>query len=266
MQYASASSNQRAYPVAYQPGSFEQGKGRGSALMMRNSSGRHGCVGNAGRATLQLVREATGVHGSRSKTQAEDAPEATGVNGSKDRTLGCGGGKGGVLCSPLSHFVTSWNRRTSADDFGLETADRWGVHDYDEELQEHVYLGEVFYNVKNTFIHCDVDEHVAEKDWQSSPSRMLNKSFHTIYPKMEAAHYAGTCRPCAYFLYKGDGCRWGADCQFCHLCKRGEIKRRKKEKARNLRKAKQEFMEAAFEADPSVPGISTPSSAGDFDD
>ena len=33
----------------------------------------------------------------------------------------------------------------------------------------------------------------------------------------------------ASFLIKKDGCRWGADCEFCHLCPIGEVKKRKKE-------------------------------------
>jgi hypothetical protein len=43
-----------------------------------------------------------------------------------------------------------------------------------------------------------------------------------------AGHSAGTCKPCA-FIWK-DGCASGANCQFCHLCPPGEVKRRKKDK------------------------------------
>lgn len=41
-------------------------------------------------------------------------------------------------------------------------------------------------------------------------------------------HEVGYCKPCA-FLWK-DGCKDGANCDFCHLCPPGEQKRRKKEK------------------------------------
>jgi len=42
-----------------------------------------------------------------------------------------------------------------------------------------------------------------------------------------ALHEFGTCKPCAFV---GDSvCRNGANCQFCHLCKPGEKKRRRKE-------------------------------------
>jgi len=40
-----------------------------------------------------------------------------------------------------------------------------------------------------------------------------------------SGHFAGACNPCA-FAFKG--CHSGIQCQFCHLCMRGEKKRRKK--------------------------------------
>merc|ERR1740121_374575 len=49
-------------------------------------------------------------------------------------------------------------------------------------------------------------------------------------PSSWDAHAMGTCRPCAYFWQKDDGCRWGAGCEFCHLCDRDAIKRKKKAK------------------------------------
>jgi len=49
-------------------------------------------------------------------------------------------------------------------------------------------------------------------------------------------HRLGQCTPCNYFLYKVDGCRQGSDCSFCHLCPKGEIKKRKKDKMKQLRK------------------------------
>lgn len=58
-----------------------------------------------------------------------------------------------------------------------------------------------------------------------------------------AGHHVGNCKPCA-FLWKDPkqpGCENGRDCEFCHLCPPGEVKRRKKEKlmmrkmARNYR-------------------------------
>ncbi|CAE7195895.1 adck1 [Symbiodinium sp. CCMP2592] len=33
-----------------------------------------------------------------------------------------------------------------------------------------------------------------------------------------SAHDVGSCRPCAYFRIKADGCQKGDACEFCHLC------------------------------------------------
>lgn len=41
-------------------------------------------------------------------------------------------------------------------------------------------------------------------------------------------HWLGTCKPCAFLHTKG--CGNGASCQFCHLCDKGEKKRRAKDK------------------------------------
>jgi len=51
------------------------------------------------------------------------------------------------------------------------------------------------------------------------------------------AHALGQCKPCAYFWYKKDGCRKGEECEFCHLCQKGEIKRRKKNRVQLLKEA-----------------------------
>lgn len=59
-----------------------------------------------------------------------------------------------------------------------------------------------------------------------------------LWAEHEAKHFAGTCQPCAYY-YKPDSCKWGAKCDFCHLCPDGEIKARKKEKIRALREQAQ---------------------------
>ncbi|CAE7226560.1 unnamed protein product [Symbiodinium natans] len=43
-----------------------------------------------------------------------------------------------------------------------------------------------------------------------------------------ASHYTGECRPCAFLHAKG--CVNGTSCSFCHLCDKGEKKRRQKAK------------------------------------
>lgn len=49
------------------------------------------------------------------------------------------------------------------------------------------------------------------------------------------AHTLGQCIPCAYFWDKKDGCRIGDKCKFCHLCQKGEIKKRKRERIQQLK-------------------------------
>lgn len=41
------------------------------------------------------------------------------------------------------------------------------------------------------------------------------------------AHRWGTCNPCAY-AHSSRGCKNGVECEFCHLCEAGELKRRQK--------------------------------------
>jgi hypothetical protein len=50
-------------------------------------------------------------------------------------------------------------------------------------------------------------------------------------------HNTGNCTPCNYFHYKIDGCRMGDACPFCHLCAKGEVKKRKRDKLKELRAA-----------------------------
>jgi hypothetical protein len=50
-------------------------------------------------------------------------------------------------------------------------------------------------------------------------------------------HGTGACKPCAWFHHI-EGCRHGTDCEFCHLCPNGEIKKRKKEKQKVIRSMK----------------------------
>lgn len=69
---------------------------------------------------------------------------------------------------------------------------------------------------------------------KSAPPKMEQVPFATKWPEHEELHFRKACSPCAYY-FKPDSCRLGAQCEFCHLCPRGEIKARKKLKARALR-------------------------------
>lgn len=150
----------------------------------------------------------------------------------------------------------------------------WGA--YNEKLQEDLYLGGpsplAGIQVKNTFIHFDTRSSPSPMNgdgprvmWRTAPGIVLERSFHTKYPLMEQAHIRGDCRPCAYHVYKTDGCRHGDACQFCHLCTRGEIKRRKKEKAKVMKGQEglleTESLTAAAASPPGTPAGS-PMSAG----
>jgi len=73
------------------------------------------------------------------------------------------------------------------------------------------------------------------------------------WPEHEANHFAGTCQPCAYY-FKPDSCKWGAKCDFCHLCPDGEIKARKKEKIRAMREQAQR--EKCSQQNPQVVSLS----------
>jgi hypothetical protein len=61
-------------------------------------------------------------------------------------------------------------------------------------------------------------------------------------------HKAGMCKPCAWYHHP-KGCQRAAQCEFCHMCPPGEIKRRKKEKTQLIRKRR-----GKDEAEPSERG------------
>lgn len=163
----------------------------------------------------------------------QDAPESPAAEGG---TPGSGysqsGTEGGAVPSQLPMPPASLRQN-----FGV----------YNESLQEDLFLGKIDnreLQIKNTFLHVPVTssmtesmEDVAGGNWRSAPSVLVEKAWRTKFPAMEAAHNRGQCKPCAYFLYKVDGCRNSDDCPYCHLCTRGEIKRRKKQKIKALKEA-----------------------------
>ena len=57
------------------------------------------------------------------------------------------------------------------------------------------------------------------------------------YSKGAADHGSGNCKPCAWF-HHAEGCRHAGDCEFCHMCPAGEIKKRKKEKQKMIKSMK----------------------------
>ena len=109
--------------------------------------------------------------------------------------------------------------------------------------------------VHNTFIHYRTDEEVLSpaglSRCASAPGLLACPSDPEALPLCEAAipgapaveasermiweHENNDCRPCAYFLFKPDGCRNGHDCEFCHLCTVSDIKKRKRERAKAMK-------------------------------
>lgn len=47
-------------------------------------------------------------------------------------------------------------------------------------------------------------------------------------------HDLGDCKPCAWFHHR-EGCHTGVDCDFCHSCPSGELRKRKKERVKILK-------------------------------
>lgn len=80
--------------------------------------------------------------------------------------------------------------------------------------------------------------HASPSGYSANAASLSQTGFVTnANPVVQEMHILRQCTPCNYFWHKADGCRQGANCTFCHLCTKGEIKKRKKDKLRDLRKA-----------------------------
>jgi len=55
--------------------------------------------------------------------------------------------------------------------------------------------------------------------------------------KADQLHRQGSCRPCLYFAFKADSCRNSDECEFCHLCTREDVMRRRKQHRMRTRMA-----------------------------
>lgn len=82
--------------------------------------------------------------------------------------------------------------------------------------------------VKNTFIHYSFFDELVRSS--SAPGLLTSQEVHSKYPEMEPSHIRGECSPCYYFARKQDGCRWGGECKYCHLCPPGTLQRKKKQR------------------------------------
>lgn len=96
--------------------------------------------------------------------------------------------------------------------------------------------------VARTFVHFDFNADLKAsisklRRSRSAPEVMCKTPFQRIRnPEMEQLHFKGECRPCAYFFHKADGCRWGTECTFCHLCPREAVKAQRKEKMKLMKR------------------------------
>merc|ERR1711904_760868 len=57
---------------------------------------------------------------------------------------------------------------------------------------------------------------------------------HEIPSRGSALHSAGLCQPCSWFWKEG-GCHNGNECRRCHLCPKGEVKKRRQMKVALMR-------------------------------
>merc|ERR1711862_101115 len=70
-------------------------------------------------------------------------------------------------------------------------------------------------------------------------------------PSLGSMQHGAGCEPCA-FAYKPDGCKKGFLCKFCHLCPRGEIKQRKREKKIHRAELKNKTKERSLQTSSAV--------------
>lgn len=176
----------------------------------------------------------------------------------KEHCSATGFGKGSAAHSSQSHSTTSFDfspgQRRQAMQACLQPSESFDSNlsaaqsDPDPKLQHGAtfHEGEAALPVKNTFIHfrsCSRGPGSPEYQWSSAPAIMTTREFITKYPTMEPAHIRGDCRPCAYFSKKRDGCRWGADCDFCHLCPQGSFQRKRREKVKAIKDKEHEARE-----------------------
>lgn len=102
------------------------------------------------------------------------------------------------------------------------------------------FLGD---SIPGSFEGTPVDVQVREKEsflvnapWRKASALATGLAV-SANPLDQQMHTSGQCTPCNYFWYKVDGCRMGSECTFCHICPKGEIKKRKKDKIKELRNA-----------------------------
>mmetsp|Transcript_76869 Transcript_76869/g.166341 ORF Transcript_76869/g.166341 Transcript_76869/m.166341 type:complete len:198 (-) Transcript_76869:266-859(-) len=147
--------------------------------------------------------------------------------------------------SESSQTTASCRRETSIDS-GSEATELTETHEItirEPFTQESSETYSVPINTKNGFVHYFQD------DFDLMDCRLRRStSCSAILPFPEDSakqreidrvalllHETGKCNPCAYYKFKGDGCRNVLTCNFCHLCSREEIKTKKRQHAKRMK-------------------------------
>merc|ERR1719401_475885 len=86
-----------------------------------------------------------------------------------------------------------------------------------------------------TSAHMDVEAHVVSLADALPEPDLGSVELPTLGSR---GHRLGNCKPCAFLHTKG--CKNSEECPFCHLCERGEKKRRQKEKWQQQQHAQQQ--------------------------
>lgn len=78
----------------------------------------------------------------------------------------------------------------------------------------------------------------------SGPASSTERPAPQMTPRQEehqerllARHRAGACHPCRFFRFKHHGCKYGFDCERCHVCTAKEARERQKQRRREDQRA-----------------------------
>lgn len=108
----------------------------------------------------------------------------------------------------------------------------WSVPAGGREAMEREAVAEVESQASSELdLAAVVRKHEAEELQALVPRPLILAELVSPQPSSQgsAVHFQGTCKPCAFF-WKVVGCKYGTECEFCHLCDADERKRRNKEK------------------------------------
>lgn len=142
---------------------------------------------------------------------------------------------------PVKHTFIHYDCRSSDDDMDDDCS-------FDAETHSSTSLTKSA-SSPSILMHNRLFEPTCETEEDKESQKLVEDStkLETQRPshEMKLAHASGTCKPCAYFYEKEDGCRQGADCNFCHLCPPNALKDYRRQKARSRRREQARRQHAA---------------------